>query len=32
MRMSEYIERGTAISYMRQQLGFMRQAMQDAEV
>ena len=28
--MAEYIERGTAISYMRQQLGFMQQAMQDA--
>ena len=30
MRMSEYIERGTAIAYMRQQLGFMQQALRDA--
>ena len=28
--MAEYIERGTAIDDLRQQIGFMQQAMQDA--
>ena len=30
--MAEYIERGTAIAYMRQQLGFMQQALLGAGV
>ena len=31
MKMAEYIERGTAIAYMRQQLSFMQQAIRDME-